>query len=178
MGLLGRQCTYNWTAAAIDGARSASIPWVVVGMHTVCLSLGVYGCQAGSALTDLMVSKGVDLVLNGHEHLYQRTKQLSTGNGCAAINPGAYNAECVRRDGNNLSKGAGTVFVTVGTGGVPLRRVHTDDPEAPYFAAYSGQNATPSHGLLDLRFTGTSLAGRFVATAGSFQDAFTITGGK
>ena len=168
---------YNWTAAAIDGARSASIPWVV-GMHTVCLSLGVYGCQAGSALTDLMVSKGVDLVLNGHEHLYQRTKQLSTGNGCTAINPDAYNAECVRGDGNNLSKGAGTVFVTVGTGGVPLRRVHTDDPEAPYFAAYSGQNATPSHGLLDLRFTGTSLAGRFVATAGSFQDGFTITGGK
>ena len=24
---------YNWTAAAIDGARSADIPWVVVGMH-------------------------------------------------------------------------------------------------------------------------------------------------
>jgi hypothetical protein len=169
---------YNWTAAAIDGARSASIPWVVVGMHTVCLSVGVYGCEAGSALTDLMVSKDVDLVLNGHEHLYQRTKQLSTGTGCTAVNPDAYNAKCVRNAGSTLSKGEGTVFVTVGTGGVPLRRVHTDDPEAPYFAAYSGQNAKPSHGLLDLRFTGASLTGRFVATTGSFQDGFTITGGR
>lgn len=168
---------YNWTAAAIDGARSASIPWVVVGMHTVCLSLGVYTCEAGSELTDLMVSKDVDLVLNGHEHLYQRSKQLSTGKGCTGITPEAYDAQCVRRDGNKLSKGAGTVFITVGTGGVPLRKVHTDDPEAPYFAAYSGQNAKPSHGLLDLRFTETSLTGRFIATAGKFQDGFTITPG-
>ena len=31
---------YNWTAAAIDGARAAGIPWVVVGMHKPCLTSG------------------------------------------------------------------------------------------------------------------------------------------
>jgi hypothetical protein len=169
---------YNWTAAAIDGARSSSIPWVVVGMHTVCLSLGVYGCQAGSALTDLMLSKDVDLVLNAHEHLYQRSKQLATGSGCTAINPEDFNSECVGNPGNKLSKGAGTVFVTVGTGGAPLRTVQTDDPEAPYFAAYSGENANPAHGLLDLRFTDDWLSGRFLATAGSFRDEFSIRAGS
>lgn len=168
---------YNWTAAAIDGARSASIPWVVVGMHTVCLSVGVYGCQAGPALTDLILSKDVDLVLNGHEHLYQRSKQLAHGSGCSTLTPDAFNARCVSRAGSTMSKGAGTVFVTVGTGGAALRTVHADDPEAPYFAAYSGKNADPSHGLLDLRFTEKRLAGRFVATAGRFEDEFSIRDG-
>src|SRR5215207_8410216 len=31
---------YNWTAAAIDAARTAGIPWVVVGMHKPCISVG------------------------------------------------------------------------------------------------------------------------------------------
>ena len=165
---------YNWTAAAIDGARSASIPWVVVGMHTPCLSMGQYGCVAGADITNLMVSKNVDLVLNGHEHMYQRSKQLSTGSECSGIVPGDYNAACVGDADNTLSKGSGTVFTTVGTGGTAMRDVNTGDPEAPYFAAYSGRNASPSHGLLDLHFTKTTLSGRFIATAGTFQDDFSI----
>lgn len=168
---------YNWTAAAIDGARSASIPWVIVGMHTPCLSMGQYGCVAGSAVTNLVLSKKVDLVLNGHEHLYQRSKQLGAGGGCTGVIPGTYQAGCVRDADNVLSKGAGTVFATVGTGGVGLRDVNTADAEAPYFASYSGLNASPSHGVLDLQFTDTSLDARFVATDGSFADAFGITTG-
>jgi PKD repeat protein len=79
------------------------------------------------------------------------------------------------RDGDNsLAKGAGTVFTTVGTGGVPLRDVNTADPEAPYFAAYSGLNLNPSHGLLDMRFTATTLNAGFVATDGTFTDAFSV----
>ena len=38
---------YNWTAAAIDGARSTGIPWVVVSMHKPCLSMGEYACEPG-----------------------------------------------------------------------------------------------------------------------------------
>lgn len=168
---------YNWTSAAIDGARAASIPWVVVGMHTPCLSVGIYSCVAGADITNLMVTKKVDLVMNGHEHLYQRSKQLATGTGCTGLVPGTYDADCVRDADNALSKGTGTVFTTVGTGGVALRDVNAADPEAPYFAAYSGLNASPTHGLLDLQFTETSLTGRFVATAGSFQDDFSIVPG-
>jgi hypothetical protein len=38
---------YNWTASAIDGARAAGIPWVIVGMHKVCLSTGSSACWDG-----------------------------------------------------------------------------------------------------------------------------------
>jgi PKD repeat protein len=165
---------YNWTAAAIDGARSASIPWVVVAMHTPCISIGVYGCVAGPDVTNLLLSKKVDLVLNGHEHHYQRSKQLSVAAGCTGLQPGVYNSSCVRDGDNSLAKGAGTVFTTVGTGGQGLRDVNTADPETPYFAAYSGLNVNPSHGLLDMKFTATTLDAGFVATDGAFTDAFSI----
>lgn len=167
---------YQWTAAAIDGARSANIPWVVVGMHKPCISMGQYGCDVGADIINLMLQKRVDLVLNGHEHLYQRSKQLVTRSGCVALVPGSYNSVCVADSDNALVKGAGTVIATVGTGGVDLRDVSTSDPEAGYFAAASGLNANPTWGNLDVSATVDQLTARFVpATGGDFTDAFTIT---
>ena len=76
--------------------------------------------------------------------------------------------------GQFLAKGADSDFTTIGTGGMGLRDVNTADPEAPYFAAYSGLNLNPSHGLLDMKFTATTLDARFVATDGAFTDAFSV----
>jgi hypothetical protein len=169
---------YNWTAAAIDGARSSGIPWVVVGMHKPCISVGEYGCRdIGTGIVQLLLSKRVDLVLNGHEHLYQRTRQLGLRTGCTGITPNAFDADCVADSDAAMSQGAGTVFATVGTGGIALRDVNAADPEAGYFAASAGGNKTPSHGFLDLRATTTDLKARFVATDGSFTDGFTVTRG-
>lgn len=169
---------YAWTSAAIDGARAAGIPWVVVGNHTPCLSLGQYACEMGSDLANLLLTKKVDLVLNGHEHLYQRTKQLTTRAGCTTLVPGTFNASCVVDSDNDLAAGAGTVFATVGTGGINLRNVTTTDPEAGYFAAYSGLNVNPTFGVLDFSVTADLLTATFRrASGGTFTDAFTITRG-
>jgi PKD repeat protein len=165
---------YAWTAAAIDGARSASIPWVVVGMHKPCLSLGQYPCDPGADLLNLLLSKRVDLVLGGHEHLYQRTKQLALGPNCTAVVPGVVDADCIVDGDADLVKGAGTVFATVGTGGVDQRPVYPADPEAPYFAAASGLD-TATWGPLDVRVTATTLSATFQrAAGGTFTDTFTI----
>ena len=72
---------YVWTANAIDGARTASIPWVVVGMHKPCITVGMYTCESGADLFNLLVNKRVDLVLSGHEHTYQRSHQIAQGTG-------------------------------------------------------------------------------------------------
>jgi PKD repeat protein len=169
---------YNWTAAAIDGARAAGIPWVVVSMHKPCLSVGQYGCDPGKALMNLLVSKKVDLVLAGHEHLYARTKQLGLGPGCAELVPNTYTASCVVDADSSMRKGAGTVFAIVGTGGVELRDVNAADLEAPYFAAMSGGNRDRTFGFLDVSLSGDTLGARFVGTSGvGFTDAFTITQG-
>jgi PKD repeat protein len=169
---------YNWTASAIDGARAAGIPWVVVSMHKSCLSVGQYACDPGADLLNLLVTKKVDLVLTGHEHHYSRTKQIGLGAGCNAVAPGSYNSSCVADADASLSKGAGTVFATVGTGGVELRDVFAADPEMPYFAAASGANQAPTYGFLDVSLSASTLSARFVGTSGAgFTDAFTITEG-
>lgn len=165
---------YQWTAEAIDGAREESIPWVVVGMHAPCLSMGEYGCTPGADITNLMLKKNVDLVLHGDEHLYQRTKQLSLDEACPRLRPGSYSPGCVAGDDADMAAGAGTVFVTVGTGGRELREVHLDDPEARYFVASSGADKNPTHGNLQIRISEESLRGRFLPAVGSFTDNFSI----
>lgn len=168
---------YNWTAAAIDGARAAGVPWVVVGMHKPCFSLGQYTCEIGTGLINMLVSKKVDLVLHGHEHLYQRTHQLGHGPGCAALAADTVVPACIK-DADATMNQDGTVFATVGTGGRPLRPVTETDSERGYFAAYSGQNVAPAFGILDVRATADSLQGRFLPTvAGAFTDIFTINRG-
>ena len=167
---------YRWAAEAIDGARDAAIPWVVVGMHKPCLSTGEYACDPGPDLLNLLVERRVDLVLMGHEHLYQRTAQLATGPSCPAIEPGMFTATCVADADSTMDKGAGTVFVTVGTGGRQLRELHPTDPEAPYFVANQGSGANGTWGSLEVTATRTGLAARFVRAAGDdFTDTFLIS---
>jgi PKD repeat protein len=166
---------YEWTANAIDSARASGVPWVVVGMHKPCLSVGQYTCDPGPDLMNLLASKRVDLVLSGHEHLYARSKQLALGASCPALTPDAYAAGCVRDSDNTFGKGQGTVFAIAGTGGTPLRDVNASDPDAPYFAAWSGLNATPSFGNLEVTANASSLTANFrPAAGGTFTDSFTI----
>lgn len=167
---------YQWTAAAIDEARAAGIPWVVVAMHFPCLTSGEKTCEGGADIANLLVSKKVDLVLTGHEHNYQRTKQLALGASCPALVPNTYTAACVVDAGSALVKGAGTSFVTVGTGGIEHVATNPADAEAPYFAAASGTNFTD--GALDVVADADRLSATFVrAGDGSFADAFTISRG-
>ncbi len=159
---------YAWTRDALRSARTAGIPWVVVGMHKPCLSVGVYQCDPGADLMNLLVGERADLVVTGHEHMYQRTKRLALGPGCPAVRPGHYDAGCVTPTG-------GTTFVTVGTGGKDLRDHDRTDAEAGYFAAVSARDLTPSFGSLDVQVTPDRLDARFVPAAGSFTDRVTLT---
>jgi hypothetical protein len=160
---------YDWLKAAVTGARAAGIPWVVVGMHKPCLSVGNYECDPGADVVDLLLDTGVDFVLTGHEHLYQRSAPLALGAGCPTIRPGTYDPHCV-------ATGGGTTFVTVGTGGTPLRDVHGSDSERRYFTALSGNDLRPSYGSLDLRVTADRLTSTFVPVAGgTFTDRLVLT---
>jgi chitodextrinase len=167
---------YQWTSAAIDGARAAAIPWVVVGMHKPCVTVGRYVCDPGSDLFNLLVSKKVDLILSGHEHNYQRSKQLAHGAGCAAVSPGGYDADCVADADSALTHGAGSVAAIAGTGGNSLYDINAADAEADYFAATSGANSNPTWGALDVVATADSLQASFLRGAGgTFTDGFTIS---
>jgi len=165
---------YDWTVAAIDGARAADIPWVVVSAHKPCYSMGTYSCEIGADFTNMLITKRVDLVLHGHEHLYQRTHQLGTGTGCASVPPGSFDAACVADGDAVMNQGSGTVFATAGLGGQEQRNVSTGDTEAGYFATASGGNLDPTDGFLDVEVTADQLTARFVPVGGTFTDSFAI----
>jgi hypothetical protein len=123
----------------------------------------------------MLLDKKVDLVLTGDEHVYQRTHQLEVGPACPELVPNAFAAACITDSGPGMVKGAGTVFATVGVGGVGLYDVHQDDPEAGYFAAFSGKNRDAAFGTLDVTATADQLSARFVPAKGfNFTDTFTI----
>lgn len=170
---------YAWTAAAIDGARSAGVPWVVVGTHMPCLGVAHYPCQSGPDLLNLLVEKKVDLVLRGHDHVYMRSHQLARSASCPALVPETFNAACVVDADTEMVRGAGTVLATVGTGGVPLRDVYATDSEAGYFSVASGLNANPTWGFLQLTATPSTLTAEFKPTGGGgLVDRFTLAAGN
>lgn len=166
---------WRWTESAIDEAKALNIPWTVVGMHVPCLSIGKYDCLAGREFTNMLIEKNVDLVLSGHDHVYQRTHQLGVGAQCPRLEPDGFSSACLADDDNSMAQGSGTVFVTVGVGGVGFYDIHDDDPEAGYFAAAAGKNQDSAFGTLDVVATPDELTARFVPAEGySFTDSFAL----
>ncbi len=167
---------YNWLESQIDSARAAGIPWVIVGMHYPCLSAGQYPCAEGPPLMNLLVSKRVDLVLHGHDHNYQRGKQLALDPvTCPSIAGTGYTPACVVDDGLDgiYPKGAGTIDVISGTFGQSLYPVSSLDPEAPYFAKLD----STTNGYTQYTVSAGRIDARFVPTTGTATDAFSIVSG-
>jgi hypothetical protein len=168
---------YSWLAGVIDGARASGIPWVVVGVHKNCITTGQKTCEIGADLMNLLVEKKVDLVLQGHEHSYQRSKQLALNpSSCPAVPVGSYDPDCVIDDGTDAvyPKGSGATFVIAGAFGSALAPVNAFDPEAPYFAKL---DATSS-GFVKYTVTPDRIDAVFVSSVGTFTDAFTILVGQ
>jgi len=172
---------YNWVANTIDHARAAGINWVIVGMHKVCISMGVQPCNIGNDLLNLLVSEKVDLILQGHDHDYQRSKQLAlNGTTCTAIHAETYNSNCVVNDGStgSYTQGLGPVVVIVGTVGEGLYTISTSDGDAGFFARWMGNNVNPTNGLAQFTVSADQLtvSANFTGSTApnNFTDSFTI----
>ncbi len=163
---------YNFTQSAIDGARAQGIPWVVVGFHKNYISTLEKSNEIGTDLMKLLLDKKVDLILQGHEHSYERSKQLTTSSTCPILPTNTFDSDCVVDADNDLVKGAGTVIHVIGTGGITLRTINPNDPENPYFAI--ADNTTFGFGQFTV--TDNQLGFNFIRSAGgNLSDAFTIT---
>jgi calcineurin-like phosphoesterase family protein len=192
---------YRWLVDAIDGARAAGIRWVVVGMARNCITAGEKHCEIGPDVFNLLVDKKVDLILQGHEHGYERSKQLATGPDCPAIPLGVpAPAACLAGDGvgGAYTKGTGPVLVIAGTLGIEQRPMYSQDPESPDFVtlmgascprgAYShadgaalpraGAPCSPARATGFVKYTVSAerITAEFVANkADRFSDTFTIS---
>lgn len=167
----------DWLVEAIRSARADGIPWVTVGLHYHCLTTGDRtSCPMGTSLWNLLLSEGVDLILNGHEHNYQRTKQLRLDpSSCPSMTPGTYVAGCIVDDGTDgvFPKGSGSTNIVAGSFGQSLYRVDPNDAEAPFFSRIDDT----TYGYVAFSVSADRIDGRFVNTTGAFTDAFSIVAG-
>ncbi len=164
---------YRWLEQAIDDARDANIPWVIVGMHKVCITAGEKPCEIGSDVMDLLIDKKVDLVLQAHEHNYQRSKQVR----CVEVD--VYVPSCVVDNGADgaYTRGNGLVWLVSGLmGGSGKYAVYDDDPEFDYLASSHGGNSRGAgRGFAQILVSADRLVVDFIGTTTDYRDHFTIS---
>ena len=105
----------------------------------------------------------VDLVLQGHEHNYQRSHPLKYN-----INNSS-NPIITDTDTHNYTNPQGRIFVIVGTAGAHFFKLLGQ-------AHYIATQFTGIHGFLNIDVKGaTTLNAKFYSNDGSIKDQFTIT---
>ena len=143
----GQGAMLQWLEQDLRNARSQ---WVVAFFHHTPFPIswhqGDPNCQlAQQDITPILERYGVHLVLNGHEHLYMRTKP--------------------RRNGVFQDTGWGTVYVTTGGGGYALYPAGS----APFVAS-----AVSASHYLRLDVAGTQMRVQAIGDQGQILDDFTL----
>lgn len=171
----------DWAVADIQAARARAVPpqWVIVFGHHPITSLGghtehtpddYYYDQVLSRLGHGPGGVGVDLLLFGHAHNYQRSFPLTGHVGATAT--------WVNDTDNDYAKGAGLPLVVQGTGGVGLGYGGTDATFASTYLAKAMDSSTTNpvqFGFGRVDVTPTTLTYRYINTVGTTLDTFTIT---
>lgn len=161
-----------WLAEQLREARAAG-QWLVVAMHLTCLSAGEDHprCDSGRAVHQLVLREGADLLLAGHNHLYERSKQLVLSDACPSVRR-RFGSACVADGGRDgaYARGAGTVQVTAGRFGGRRSAVDPGDPDRRWFVRSRADTA----GFLEVEVTADRLAARYVPTTGDVRDSFVI----
>ena len=159
----------NWLMNTIRTAKSEG-DWVAVGMHKNCITIGNKSCEIGQGFAQFLIDEGVDIVLQGHDHDYQRSHSL------VKVQAGAFPVGAVADDGtdNEYFRRAGTVFVIVGTAGRSLTTCSHSDSEFQYFAAHLCREEGNSKGYVLLNATDARMDVEFISVDGTFQDTFSI----
>ena len=168
---------YNFVISDLQSAsQNPNIKWIIVNIHkqmyTSPNTCGSSSCSnTGTDATNLrniyhakFDQYGVDLVLNGHLHNYQRTFPIK-------YDPGSPSSPTVTDSAStDYVDPQGEIFATVGTGGIN-------------FHALSGKSSFVKYqqddffGALDILITnnGDKLVGKYFSNSGSKLDEFSIT---
>jgi hypothetical protein len=156
-------------------AADPNIDWIVVPHHSQkYASTKNYDIpeerEWNNIYHPLFEQYNVDLVLQGHQHNYQRTYPIQY-NSDTPINP-----IITDRNENTYTNPEGQIYLTVGTGGAALHSLNGN--KAPYII--TAQDGV--YGFLNIDITanngGTTLVGTFYSNddgAGEITDQFTIS---
>ena len=109
----------DWLKADIGAAKSAGAKWIIVVMHIGPYSTAEHSADANvkdtrEKIPSLFHELGVDLVLQGHDHVYARSKPIANGGAVKeSISAESFNVRQV----NYIINPKGTIYLTPGTAG-------------------------------------------------------------
>jgi len=153
MGLAGGDCSpkkqREWL---VEDLRASQASWKLVIMHHPPWSSGGHGIdtQFREAFSPVFEQGGVDLVLSGHDHDYERTFPLM----------GESIAPKVKK---------GVTYVVVGTGGAVLRKFSSPKP------GWTAVRSDRDYGFLSVRIHQDVLTARLVTPDGGIADEFVLS---
>jgi len=166
--------------------------WKFVVFHHPPFNVGNehYEVQHMRVLSPLLEAHGVDIVLSGHEHNYQRSRPLKFKPDSAGRSadvggkdrrvPGAFTVDRVF-DGISNTRPDGVLYIVTGAGGKhlydpgftdhPARWTHADDRDVAYVA----KMVTDRHSLSVFDIDGPSLTMAQIDEAGQELDRIVVT---
>lgn len=145
----------DWFRADLAAATEAKRPWVVpVWHHPVYMSQPDRNAELGALLQLKPAAEAADvpLVLNGHNHNYERYGRM--------------------KDDAKVTEGLGTTYVTTGGGGAGLYEV-TNDPAEDADVAIRDAGLAAHHFML-FEADRCVLKGRAIDTEGTVIDSFEL----
>jgi hypothetical protein len=165
-------------------------PWVIAYWHHPPYTKGSHNSDNSNFLDGELVdmrqniipileAKGVDLVLNGHSHVYERSYLLDGHYGySSSLTPamkkdntsGSYPVDCAyHKQTQATSSHKGTVYVVCGCSGK-----NDSSPASgwPHPAMYKSENTI--YGSMAVDVKDNKLEGKFITSTGTVFDSFTI----
>ncbi|GAB9470291.1 hypothetical protein Gpo141_00007541 [Globisporangium polare] len=173
-GNFGNQLAWLEADLEVASKNRGDVPWLIVGMHRPIYHVGDAGDNGSpaanstpgaiqAAFEDLFIKYGVDVVLAGHEHLYERHLPIKRG---VAATAG------VSADKNTYVNPQAPVYIITGAAG--NAEGHTERPDNS--AAWNVVMDNESYGISKVKVSRTSLEWSFIASAtGKVLDNFVMT---
>jgi acid phosphatase type 7 len=136
-----------WLEKDLAASKAA---WKIVFMHHPFWSSGEHGSNAKfmTEYSPIFEKYGVDLVLSGHDHEYERSYPMT---------------------GSKVDKENGIPYLVVGSGNVYLKDFAIAQP------AWSAFRTNAAQSFLDVNIQGGTLEARLLSTKGVTMDSFTLT---
>ncbi len=143
-----------------QNSNNSSIDWIIVFMHHPMYSSRDAGSYMDlrNELQPIFDSFGVDLVLSGHKHAYERTNSLM------------FNNVILEDEKCKYKKSDGQIYLTVGTGG----HSHSTFNNKESWSIIQNHN---DYGFLKLAVSKNEevLYGEFISNTGKIVDSFEIS---
>ena len=152
-------------------AANSNIDWIIVYFHKPMYSSpsSCSSCSGESSLRDIyhpiFDQYGVDIVLEGHTHDYQRSFPIKFNSNSKS------NPTITDTNRNNYIDPVGEIHAIVGTGGVNFHSLSSQKS----FIAFQQSNRF-GYLNIDIQNNGTNLIGKFISNeGGALLDQFTIS---